>query len=179
MNNNTTKTGVLMTVNADIEKECKQITGLMKGFIYKKYGRMKDDIVDDMVNNGFLGLLMARNNYNHNKSNGTFFSYAWQYVKGNIHIVFCEDVLGLTVYYVGKRKKFLDVYFEFRENGDVDNLREKLLSAKISIKAIVHLLELDKLRCVEIEFISMACSILLERRKKQKWRKYDFGLSVQ
>ena len=44
------------------------------------------------------------------------------------------------------------------------------------IKEIVYLLDLDKLRCVEMEFISIVCRILQE---KQDWLEFDFAVFVQ
>ena len=100
------------TTSSDIEKLCLDNMRLVP-YIYKKYkSKLRTRNVDDLLQEGYIGLLRACTNYD--STRGTAFStFAWSYIYGHM-LRFCnqDKLIHIPIY------KLEEIHNYIRTNND-------------------------------------------------------------
>lgn len=124
------------TTSSDIEKLCLDNMRLVP-YIYNRYkAKLKTRNVDDLLQEGYIGLLKACTNYD--STRGTAFStFAWSYIYGHM-LRFCnqDKLIHIPIY---KLKEIKDYYI--KTTNELDYIMDDELELIKNMNEIIDITE--------------------------------------
>ena len=140
-----------------------QIQRMAASIINKRYGRgvwHQATLSQELLSAAMIGTCSALKKYNAEK--GEFLSYARIFMFGEMHIVYCQHVFGLTPYYASMRKHVLDSLAIYYENHDLNILYDNIRHFHIAKSTICTLYSKNKL---DLDKANICISVIEQFKK--------------